>query len=317
MHPLHVVTMVSNPVRFCSRYALYRKFAEHMKASGVNLLTVEVAFGERPFSITEPGNPQHVQLRTDCEIWHKENALNLGVARLPHDWKYVAWVDADVQFLRPDWAEETVHQLQHYSVVQMWENAVDMGPEGQTIQTFQGFGAAWFQGLPQVTATGPVSGYYYGGGTKARGAFWHPGYAWAMRRDAFEAVGGLMEHAILGAGDHHMALCMIGQPSDATPKGLHPNYYAKVKAWADRCARHVRGNMGYVPGTLLHSWHGKKKDRRYWDRWQILKSHRFDPETDIKRDFQGLWVLSDQGLRMRQDLQRYFRQRNEDSIDLA
>jgi hypothetical protein len=37
------------------------------------------------------------------------------VARLPNDWKYVAWVDADVNFTNPHWVRVTVQQLQHYA----------------------------------------------------------------------------------------------------------------------------------------------------------------------------------------------------------
>lgn len=31
MEPLHVVTMISNPVRYASRYALYREFRAHLR----------------------------------------------------------------------------------------------------------------------------------------------------------------------------------------------------------------------------------------------------------------------------------------------
>lgn len=313
---LWVVTVISNPVRFSSRYALYREFEQHMKATGANLVTVEMAFGDRPWSVTESGNPRHVQLRSRSEVWHKENLINVGVSRLPPGWEYMAWVDADVQFLRPDWTTETVHQLQHYGVAQLFETAIDTGPTGQALNTWNGFGYSFANGLPQFTGTAPH--YYYAASSSKGGkaSFWHPGYAWAMRRDTFEDVGGLLDTAILGAGDHHMALAFIGQAEQAVPPGLHPNYMKHVLQWQDRCSRHLRQNLGYVPGTLLHHWHGKKKDRRYWDRWEILKRHSFDPEADLKRDSQGLWVLSDQGLRLRNDLQRYFRQRNEDSTDL-
>jgi len=33
-----------------------------------------------------------------------------GVVGLPRDWRYVAWIDADVHFLNRDWAQETLHQ---------------------------------------------------------------------------------------------------------------------------------------------------------------------------------------------------------------
>jgi hypothetical protein len=57
MHPnlLHVVTCVSNPLRWKSRIELYRSFERHMLESGVRLTIVECALGERPFELD--GNP--------------------------------------------------------------------------------------------------------------------------------------------------------------------------------------------------------------------------------------------------------------------
>lgn len=159
---LYVVAVISNPVRFASRYHLYRRFAEHMQASGADLLTVEVAFGDRPHAVTEAGNPMHVQLRTRDELWHKENMINLGIARLPADWQYVAWIDADLEFVRRDWVAETIEQLQHYRVVQMFQSAIDLGPDNQVLKTHRGFVWCWSDGLPHST------GYQD----------WHPGYAW-------------------------------------------------------------------------------------------------------------------------------------------
>ena len=52
---LHVVTCVSNPLRWKSRIALYRDFERHMIESGVHLTVVECALGERPFELG--GNP--------------------------------------------------------------------------------------------------------------------------------------------------------------------------------------------------------------------------------------------------------------------
>ena len=61
---LHVVTCLTNPVRYQSRYRLYRDFAKHIEDRGVPLYTVECAFGDRPFEITDAGNPRHLQLRS-------------------------------------------------------------------------------------------------------------------------------------------------------------------------------------------------------------------------------------------------------------
>lgn len=309
---LHVVAVINNPVRFKSRQALFEKFTVQMQKAGVHLVTVEAAFGARPHAATKDDNPDHVQLVQSEELWLKENLINLGVQRLPRNWKYMAWIDGDVAFLRDDWAAETIHQLQHYAVVQMFQNAVDTGPTGEALQTVNGFGYSFATGMPEFTVQ---SDFYYGVGD-SKGKFWHPGYAWAINREAYDDLGGLIDFAILGAGDHHMALSLIGKGHKAVPKGLHPNYLKKVLVWQDRANRHIRQDLGYVPGTLVHGWHGNKVDRRYWGRWDILKEHQYDPETDIKYDSQGLITFSDQGIRMRNPIRHYHRARNEDSVDL-
>lgn len=299
----YAVTMVSNPVRFASRYRLYQAFRERLAQAGVTLITAEIAFGDRPFAITTEDDRFAVQLRTRHELWHKENALNIAISRLPGDWRYVAWIDADIDFVRPDWASETVEQLQHYPVVQLFDSAVDLGPDMQTLQVHTSFGASYLRGRPR--------GRNY--------AHWHPGYAWAARREAVDAVGGLIDWAILGSADHHMAVGLIGGLNEdyVTPRSqLTQRYRQELQTWQDRAVTGLRRDLGCVPGTILHHWHGKKKDRRYGDRWKILTRHGFDPDLHLSRDWQGLWQLADGFPRLRDEIRGYFRARHEDSIDL-
>lgn len=303
---LWIIAVVNNPQRYRSRYDLFRKFRASVERSGANLLIVEAALGNRPFELTEPNNPRHVQLRTWDEIWHKENMINLGIARLPPDWKYVAWIDADVEFVRHDWPEEIVHQLQHYQIIQLFQNAVDLGPQGEAIKTIDGFMWSWVNHQPMPYTEKSYEGYY---------PHWHPGYAWAARREAIDFTGGLVDFAILGAADHHMACALIGKVIDYTPSQCSPAYKKHLKVWEDRATVHLKKDVGFMPGTIFHHWHGKKADRRYVERWDIIHRHSYDPEFDLKRDWQGLYALTDAGERMRNDIREYFRQRNEDSID--
>lgn len=303
---LYVCTMISNPVRFRTRWKLYQDFARHVEAAGAVLYTAEVAFADREFAITEPDNPRHLQLRTTDELWHKENALNLLIARLPQDWKYVAWIDADVMFARPDWANETIQQLQHYPIVQMWSHAQDLGPNHEMLGLRQSFGYCYTHGLPR-TATGS----YYEAGGKAY--YWHPGYAWAARRETIDALGGLIEHCILGSADYHMAYSLIGEAEITIAREVSDRYKFLIRQWQERSEHYAQRNLGYVPGTLLHYWHGPKASRRYLDRWQILDSTGYDPDLDLKRDWQGLFQLTPRSRELRNQLRAYFRQRDEDA----
>lgn len=304
---LWVIAVVSNPVRYKSRYDLFQKFKAKMDCAKVNLLVVELALGDRPFEITEKDNPHHVQVKAWDEIWHKENLINLGISRLPPDWEYVAWIDADIEFMRHDWAEETVHMLQHNMVIQMFQNAVDLGPDGEVLKTFDSFMWSWVTHQPHPYSKRNHSGNY---------PHWHPGFAWAARREAIDHLGGLIDFAVLGAADHHMAWALVGKVVENSPKKISESYKKHLEIWQERASTHIRQDVGYMAGTIFHHWHGKKSDRKYVERWQILFKNNFDPELDLKRDWQGLYILTHKGERMRNDIREYFRQRNEDSIDV-
>lgn len=297
-HKLYVIAVVSNPCRYLKRYHLYRKFEQEMKEAGAQLLTVECAFGDRHFEVTEAGNPMHVQLRTSDELWHKENMINIGISRLPFDWEYVAWIDADVTFYNKDWLNETLQQLQHHHVVQMFQSAIDYGPHGEVIQTHAGFGFSHVQ----RRCRGP--GY----------AFWHPGFAWAASRRAINHLGGLIDAnpCVLGSGDHSMALALVNRAVESYPSYVHENYKKCILEWERRAEIYIKRDIGFVPGTIGHFYHGSKKNRKYQERWQIIPHHRFDPYVDLKKDWQGLYQLNDNNIKLRDDIRTYFRQRNED-----
>ena len=313
MPPLYVVAVVFNPARYRTRYRLFQEFRTYVEQSGARLFTVEVAFGDRGFLCTEKGHPLQLQLRTHNELWLKENALNLGVQRLPEDWQYVAFVDADVTFARPDWVRETVEQLQHNKVVQMFSKSLDLGPNHVPFNGLGSYGFAYCfrNGIPRAHPGRLPSGYGYPDGT-----YWHPGYAWAYTRKAFEDLGGLLDHAIIGAADYHMAQALLGEVNSSIPAGIDPEYTLHCQAWQELATRHIQGHVGYVEGTLLHHFHGAKVNRRYRERWDVLRNTGYLQRRDLRRDRQGLWSLTKENPALKRALQDYFNQRNEDDASM-
>jgi hypothetical protein len=321
---LHVITIISNPIRYRARYELYRAFEKHMEESGAILYTVEMAFGDRHFEITQPGNPHHIQLRSRTELWHKENMINIGISRLPLDVKYIAWIDADIIFTRPDWCQETLHQLQHYKIIQLFSHAQDVGPRYEPLPggQFDGFVYSYNNNIP-LPYTDKFMYYPYKAGGIAKGGDmmkWHSGYAWAARREAIDELGGLVDWAILGSSDHNMAAALVGKVKYTVHGDVHPVFMNMMLEWERKAQKYIRRNLGYVDGLILHNWHGKKKDRGYVSRWKILVDNQFNPQLDIKKDWQGLFQLEDHGdmrsIKLRDDIRKYFRERSEDSIDL-
>jgi hypothetical protein len=307
--PLHVVTAFSNPMRWANRLRVHQDFEAHMLASGVKLTTVECAYGERPFELAEDPRINRVRVRSKTIVWNKENLINLGIARLPHDWKYLAWIDGDIEFRKAGWAAETVHALQQYDVVQPWSDCYDLGPNDEHLAHHRSFCRQFWHGEP-------VSGgkWSHDGGPYA---YPHSGYAWAATRTAIEWLGGLIEIAAIGAGDHHMALGLVGLIERSVPPGISASYLRGLRQWQASAVRHIHGNIGFVWGTIEHNWHGRKLDRRYIDRWDIVARHGFDPDVDLKRNSFGVLELAGNKPDMMRDLDRYFRQRNEDANTIA
>jgi hypothetical protein len=163
-----------------------------------------------------------------------------------------------------------------------------------------------------VVATGDKFWKFNGGYAE----YPHPGYAWAATRQALEWVGGLIDFAGMGAGDHHMALSLVGAADRSVPGGVSASYQRLLYQWQDRARQHINGNIGYVPGTIEHAFHGAKPKRQYLERWDMFLRHCFDPDTDLKRNTFGVNELAGNKPELRRELDLYFRQRDEDANTL-
>jgi hypothetical protein len=307
---LHVVTCVSNPLRWKSRIKLYRDFEHHMLESGVVLTVVECVLGERPFELNTNPLVNHVGVRHHTFTFNKECLLNIGiqsVVRRDPDAKYIATLDADITFRNRGWASETVQALQRFEVVQPWVDCYDLGPNGEHLELHKSFCNLWQNQRPIVQGPNAKNGPYQ---------FGHPGYAWAWRRSALAAVGMLPDSAVLGAADHHMALGLIGRVMESIPSNLTPGYIQPLVQWQKRAA-HLGMNIGCVPGTVEHGFHGSKVKRRYVERWDILHKWDFDPRSDLITNEYGVVELAGNKPGLRMDVERYFAERDEDTNSIA
>jgi hypothetical protein len=90
-----------------------------------------------------------------------------------------------------------------------------------------------------------------------------------------------------------------------------------LKRWARRCDTHIKENVGFVPGTCFHNWHGKSELRGYDKRWEIISFHKFDPDADLVKDAgSGLYMLRPgHKPHLEYDLRLSSSARNEDGIE--
>lgn len=152
----------------------------------------------------------------------------------------------------------TIHQLQHYPIVQLFESSAFLGPTGKkkVLRWDHSFAYA----IRHQTQIDP---------RRASECYVHPGYAWAMRRTTFEAMGGLLDFSIHGAGDIHFAYALLNRIDETIPTGVDGDYRRVAQIWGQRVAE-VSGNgtlVGYVPINIWHHWHGSRVNRGYFERW--------------------------------------------------
>jgi hypothetical protein len=296
---LHVIAVISNPCLYTRRYILMNEFITRMELEEPNVIlyVVEMAYKDQKFVITNAKNKRHLQIRTEIPLWHKENMINLAVKNLlPKKWKAMAWIDGDLEFESDSWAMDTLKILNGTKdIVQLFSHCDDMNINGLAMRTFNSFGYQYTK-KNKYSSSGPN--------------FWHPGYAWACTRKAYEKMGGIYDLAILGSGDNVMAMSYIQNVLKSATQQYTDSYFDSILKVQDR----VKGlRIGYVPGVIRHHFHGSKINRKYRERWEILIKHKYDPYLHVKKNTHGVLIPTEQcPPEFLEDIMNYFRERKED-----
>jgi hypothetical protein len=296
---LNVIVVVSNPCLYAKRYILLKEFVKRIEEEeeNVNLFVVELAYDKQKFYVTSKTNKNHLQIRTCDPIWHKENMVNLGVKYLlPKSWKAFAWIDADIEFDSNSWALDTLKILNGCKdVVQLFSHCIDMDKNENTLNIFNSFGYS-FNKAKKYTQRGID--------------YWHPGYAWAITRKAYEKIGGIYDKGVLGSGDSIMALSFINKSGNMNNVNYSEDYNNSMLEFQQK-AKTLR--LGYTPGIIRHYFHGSKVNRQYTERWQILIRHQYSPIHHLTYDSFGILIPTEQfSEEFKNDIMDYFKERKED-----
>ena len=234
---LNVIIVISNPCLYAKRYILLKEFVKRIEEEEefVNLFIVEMTYKNQKYIITQKNNKNHLQLNTDVPIWHKENMINLAIKYLlPKNYKAFAWIDA----------LDTLKILNgSKDVVQLFSHAVDMNQDFSNINIFNSFGYSYSKNK-KYTSKGID--------------YWHPGYAWAITRKAYEKIGGLYDKGVLGSGDNIIALSFINKAQNMNNLNYHEDYNNSMIEYQQKASK-LR--LGYTPGVIRHHYHGTRVSR--------------------------------------------------------
>jgi hypothetical protein len=305
---LHVVIVIFNPCNYKSRYALAKQFIQTFQKyeKDVILYIVELIYPDQEYVVTDKNNPRHLQLFTEFPLWHKENLINIGIKRLlPPSWKAVAWIDADIEFESTTWATDTLKLLNgEFDILQLFSQVINTDYRKYT------------KNISNISSSG---GYQY---SKCipyleKGLqFWHPGFAWACTREAYQRMGEIFDLEIIGNGDIILMTSIIHPMKiDYTRDRLlqYSKWYVKSLL---KFKERVKGfKFGYVPGVIISKFHGKKKNRKYRERCKILFKYKFDPSIHIQKDINGVIIPTEKCPKgLLDEIMGYFKDRKEDEL---
>jgi hypothetical protein len=300
------LTTYYNPAGYSKKLINYREFSKSLKAQNLKLLTVELAFGDSEFELSEEDADILIRYRTENKLWHKERLLNLGLGLLPEDCDKVVWLDADILFFDPLWVEKTARLLEKYRIIQPFSFAVRF-PHDRNILSRRN--------INKIRRNDPAyQGFIYSF-KQPRGALkvQNSGLAWAGRRDIFLRHG-FYDRLILGSGDKLMGGAFLGFRFADEFQRFPGKMIDHQNQWILKIHREVGGSVTYQDGVIGHLFHGTMTKRNYFERTNILKDNDFDPVKDIMPDSNGIWKWATDKTEMHHKIIDYFHSREEDAI---
>lgn len=307
--PMWGLTSYYNPVRYRRRRENYRAFRRHLN---LPLVTVEMA-SDGVFELAPGDADILVQVPCGDVMWQKERLLNTALGIMPAACRKIAWIDCDVIFADPDWAERASARLDWIPLVQLF-GAVHYlppgaGPDdiGRVAPELTRLSIAHAVGLGDPDPARALDE----GGVHGMGAL-ASGFAWAAQRDLLERHR-FYDACIIGGGDTAMVAAALGSPERAISRlAMTETQTRHYLDWAHPFGIDVSANVGALACEIYHLWHGDLANRRRRVRNQQLATFGFDPFVDITVAPDGTWRWASDKPAMHRFLGDYFRWRRED-----
>jgi hypothetical protein len=269
------------------------RFIRQMQIDEIPLYGIELSLTDE-FETTGISGWEQLRVGEENVWFQKEACINLAVKKLvPEEYKKIAWIDCDLQFTNKHWYQETVKKLDDYKVVQLYTYGIDTDRCGRLTKKIPGsvFSYKTKQKLDEKNLTHGSNWFGYTGG------------AWAARREMW-SHGGLYPYEVLGGGD--TIFCSAVLTPELKLQVNIPN--GEYDIWKTQITAYVEKSVSYMGGDFIHEWHGERVNRRYWDRYSLLKNINL---SNVALDENGI-VRNPVDNTVKYEVLDYFKNRNED-----
>jgi hypothetical protein len=306
---LYVIVPYFNFVNYKSGIRNLEIFINNLSIhKNAKMVLVEGHYGEERLPDYSDRIYKHIKLPLKNVLWVKENLINIGFSHLPEDWKYGAWIDRDILFCNPNWVQESIDKLQECDIIQPWKECVFLDAYNHV-------------DVSSVVEKGGVSFLNYSLGyvlssplRNEEKTFGHPGQSWAITRAFYEKIGGLYEHCIVGGGDGVISHAI--KQTNLTDLILKYEWTFNYRYGGPEIVKFYRNfahvKCSFIPGTIIHYYHGAASNKSYNSRYQILQKYDFSARRDLYKDENGIICFKQLDTLLEKEIKYYFLSRNED-----
>lgn len=268
---------------------------------------IELAIGNDDFQI--PENKFIERIRSKHNLWYKEQLLNILINKLPEKYKYVFWMDTDIELTNKNWILDSVKLFEKgINVIQPFSICKHLTPESPYLDI------KYFDDLSSELSDDKIKriakdnkiwrSFSYNAskvGLKRISSndydlHGHVGFIWGARLDNLR-ICDLYEKSLTGGADHIIAHATVGQFNEKDINEVYKDDLVNVlnfmKTWwtvhygSIEPLGAFRGSLGCVNGELYHHYHGDLDKRDYYNR---IKNFTL-MSTEIKeKDDNGLFI---------------------------
>jgi hypothetical protein len=278
-----ICLVIFNPAKTTKIIQNYRTVVDILKSQKLPVFTIELVYPDRSPEIQDA-----FHVTGNSYMFNKENLYRILETKLPPCYTKLAFIDADIVFNKPSWYYLASSLLDTHDVIHLFDECHWLNPSNTEITLTR-------KSVLYMKEIQYNSNY-------------HPGFAWAMRRDWYNKVG-FFDYGVSGSGD---TLSVIGwMKKEISPKFKSLAYPLKEK-FAE-FQEHPSPRITFLKNhTVKHLYHGCRTNRQYVERHKLLDVNCSIDEL-LKKNSQGVFEWTDLELWNPKFL-KYFISRNDDDI---
>lgn len=296
-----VLTCFYNPCGYNNLVRNFNLFSRELELYDVDHWNIELSY-DGPSGFVFPQSDRFLRVegnRGTQLLWQKERLLNLLLDKLPDCYEAFCWIDADVHFCSLRWVDDLRQALRLHNWCQLFENSFFTQFNGSLTPLKRSVGWHYVNCYKDFTSFGKS----------------HPGFAWAARTEWFRQFG-FLDTNVIGGGDVNQIKAISGDRF-WVDRYISKGWLRCIEEWGNKVRECGGRSFTYIPGDIVHMFHGSRSRRNYLKRWLFLSDYNFNPRTDIDTDAEsGLLQWSESALSNKPEMVRkvaeYFSDRQED-----